>query len=106
MKNIKSLSDIRPILISKKGNPEIVKIVSKYFAKQAPVYYQIVKNCSVEIRTNSQAKNSFQISLKEYEEIKYKIYVDIMDLIADYYISRKKKFNDLRNVTDLVTYKK
>lgn len=106
MENIKSLGDIRQILISKKGNPEIVKIVIKYFNEHDPVYYQIVKYHWYEIHTKSNAMYFFQIGLKEYEEIKYRIYVDIMDLIADYYINRKKKFNDLNNVTDLVTYRK
>lgn len=106
MINICSLGDIRPILISKKGNPEIVKIVGKYFNEHDPVYYQIVKNCSAEVRTNANAKYFFQISLKEYEEIKYKIYVDVMDLVQDYYITRKKKYDGIKKVSDLVTYKK
>jgi hypothetical protein len=106
MKNVKSLGDIRQILISKKGNPEIVKIVKKYFNEHDPVYYQIVKNCSAEVSTNANAKYFFQISLKKYDEIKYKIYVDVMDLIADYYINREKQFKNLKKVTDLVTYKK
>lgn len=106
MINICNLSDIRPILISKKGNPEIVKIVRKYFNEHDPVYYEIVKNCSAEVKTNINAKYFFQISLKEYEEIKYKIIVDIMNLVTDYYINRKKKFKSLKKITDLVTYKK
>ncbi|MCE5222064.1 MAG: hypothetical protein LLF98_12630 [Clostridium sp.] len=106
MKNVKSLGDIRQILISKNGNPEIVKIVKKYFNEHDPVYYQIVKYHWYEIHTKANAMYFFQISLKEYEEIKYKIYVDVMDLIADYYINRQKQFKNLKKVTDLVTYKK
>ena len=53
MKNIKSLGDIRQILISKSGNPEIVKIVRKYFNEHDPVYYQIVKYHWYQIGTNS-----------------------------------------------------
>ena len=83
-----------------------MKIVREYFNEHDPVYYEIVKNCSAEVKTNANAKYFFQISLKEYKEIKYKIVVDIMDLIQDYYITRDKKFEKVKNVTDLVTYKK
>lgn len=106
MINICNLSDIRPILISKKGNPEIVKIVREYFNEHDPVYYEIVKNCSAEVKTNTNAKYFFQISLKEYENIKYKIVVDIMNLVVDYYIAREKQFKNLKRVTDFVTYTK
>ncbi|AJH02123.1 hypothetical protein LF65_05615 [Clostridium beijerinckii] len=106
MINICNLSDIRPILISKKGNPEIVKIVRKYFNERDPVYYEIVKNCSAEVKTNANAKYFFKISLKEYEDIKYKIVVDIMNLVVDYYIGREKQFKNLKKVTDFVTYTK
>lgn len=106
MININSLSDIRPILISRKGNSEIVKLVRKYFDEHDPVYYQIVKYHWYEIHTKANAMYFFQISLKEYEEIKYKIYVDIMNLVVDYYIAREKQFKNLKKVTDFVTYTK
>lgn len=106
MININNLGDIRPILISGKGNPEIVKLVRQYFNKYDLVYYQIVKNCSAEVRTNGNAKYFFQIGLKEYEDIKYKIVVDIMNLVVDYYIAREKQFKNLKKVTDFVTYTK
>lgn len=83
-----------------------MKIVRKYFNEHDPVYYKIVKSCSAEVSTNANTKYFFQIILKEYEKIKYKIYVDVMDLIADYYINRQNQFKNLKKVTDLVTYKK
>jgi len=83
-----------------------VKIVREYFNEHDPVYYEIVKNCSAEVKTNANAKYFFQIRLKEYEDIKYKIVVDIMNLVQDYYIVREKEFKNIRNVADLVTYKK
>ena len=106
MINIKSLSDIRPMLISGKGNPEIVKLVRKYFDNKPPVYREIVKYYWYEIYSNKNAKYFFQISLKEYEDIKYKIFVDVMDLVQDYYIARKKKYDGIKKVSDMVTYKK
>lgn len=106
MINITNLGDIRPILISGKGNPEIVKLVRKYFNDKPPVYRGIVKYYWYEIHTNNNAKYFFQISLKEYEDIKYKIFIDVMNLVQDYYIARKKKYSGIKKVSDLITYKK
>lgn len=103
MININNLGDICPILISKKGNPEIVKIVKKYFDEHDPVYYQFVKWHWYDKR---QAKCHFNVTAKEYEDIKYKIVVDIMNLVQDYYIARKKKYDGIKKISDLVTYKK
>ena len=105
MIKIKRLSDIQGILLFKKANPEIVRLVQGYFLEKDRVYYKIVKFFWYEIDTDYKAKLHFGISLKEYREIKYRIIVDITDLIQDYYIAREKRFKTYKNVIDLVTYK-